>query len=125
MFAIYIFVVTQFICANADTGIDEIDSSLYQIEGKVYGPELQLKNILDWQRNTVVTINNGEYSGFLKEDGTFVISAIPTGSYVVEIVNPDYYYESVNALVVFVFSSALLTNCLFSMCCADLGEGRD
>lgn len=106
MFAIYIFVVTQLICTNADMGIDEIDSSLYQIEGKVYGPEMQLKNILDWQRNTVVTINNGEYSGFLKEDGTFVISAIPTGSYVVEIVNPDYYYESVNGFVISFFFSA-------------------
>ena len=34
-------------------------------------------------------------SGFLREDGTFAVSGLPTGSYVVEVVNADYYYEPV------------------------------
>ena len=34
-------------------------------------------------------------SGFLREDGTFGVSGLPTGSYVVEVVNADYYYEPV------------------------------
>lgn len=82
--------------ATADTGIDEIDSSLFQIEGKLFAPEPHLQNAKDWQRKTTVTINNGEYSGYLTNDGSFVISGVPAGSYVVEFVNPDYYYESVS-----------------------------
>lgn len=38
---------------------------------------------------------SGEIKGFLKNDGTFVISKIPSGSYVVEILNPNYLYEPV------------------------------
>ena len=34
-------------------------------------------------------------SGFLREDGTFAVSGLPTGSYVIEVVNSDYYYEPV------------------------------
>lgn len=49
----------------------------------------------NWQANTGVTINDGEYRGFLKEDGTFIINGVPSGSYVVEIVNADYFYEPV------------------------------
>lgn len=50
---------------------------------------------MNWQRDTQIVINGGEFQGFLKEDGSFVISSIPSGSYVVEIVNPDYVYEPV------------------------------
>lgn len=50
---------------------------------------------MNWQRDTTIVINGGEYQGFLKEDGSFLISSIPSGSYVVEIVNPDYVYEPV------------------------------
>lgn len=48
------------------------------------------------QRDTTISINGGEYEGYLKEGGSFVISSVPSGSYVVDIVNADYYYESVN-----------------------------
>lgn len=87
--------------SSSATGIiDEIDESTagrYVIEGKVYPPELYSYE-QNWQKDTAVTINDGEYNGFLKEDGSFVISNVPSGSYVVEIINPDYYYESVRLL---------------------------
>lgn len=82
--------------AGGGGGIDEIEESgRYLIEGKVYPPEL-FSYDQNWQKDTAVTINDGEYNGFLKEDGSFVISNVPSGSYVVEIINPDYYYESVS-----------------------------
>lgn len=31
----------------------------------------------------------------MKNDGTFIISKVPSGSYLVEIINPDYIYEPV------------------------------
>lgn len=90
---------------NCETVLDEYDgnSGLYAIEGKVYAPEIFSSNDFHWQRDTVITINNGEYSGYLKEDGTFSINGIPSGSYVVEVSNPDYYYESVSLVFLFPF----------------------
>lgn len=78
-----------------ESGIDEYEEfGRYTIEGRVYAPELYPYDV-NWQKDTAITINDGEYNGFLREDGTFVISSVPSGSYVVDIVNPDYLYESV------------------------------
>lgn len=100
---------------NCEHLIDEYDgnSGLYSIEGKVYAPEIYSSNDLNWQRDTVITINNGEYSGFLKEDGTFAINSVPSGSYVVEVSNPDYYYESVSHFVWFTIYCANVFNANF------------
>lgn len=99
VFNMYFIVICYLISfINCENVVDEYDgnSGLYSIEGKVYAPEIYSSNDFNWQRDTVITINNGEYNGFLKEDGTFSIGGIPSGSYVVEISNPDYYYESVS-----------------------------
>ncbi|XP_053671804.1 ER membrane protein complex subunit 7 homolog [Anopheles nili] len=81
----------------ADNGLEDFDdASRYAIEGKVYPPELYGGDAdLAWQLDTQISINGGEYKGFLREDGTFVISSVPSGSYVVEIINADYFYEPV------------------------------
>lgn len=68
-------------------------SDLYDIEGKIYPPEAQV--LSNWQVVTKVLVNGGEFIGFLKEDGTFTIHNVPSGSYVLEVVNPDYAYEPV------------------------------
>lgn len=83
--------------AIADLDVDDIteESGRFTIEGKVYSPEIYASNV-NWQKDTAISINNGEYNGYLKEDGTFFISNVPSGSYVVEIINPDYMYESVS-----------------------------
>jgi len=75
---------------------DEI-SGLYTIEGKVYWPEMNtgLLSGNKWQSETTLSINSGEYKGFIRDDGNFIISGIPSGSYVLEINNPDYYYDPV------------------------------
>lgn len=81
---------------RAESVIDEFDETgRYTIEGKVYPPELFGGSDLSWQIDTQISINGGEYKGFLRDDGSFIISSVPSGSYVVEIINPDYYYESV------------------------------
>lgn len=96
MYLLVICYLISFI--NCDSVVDEYDANtgFYTIEGKVYAPEIYSANDFNWQRDTVITINNGEYNGYLKEDGTFSIGGIQSGSYVVEISNPDYYYESVS-----------------------------
>lgn len=98
MLPISILLIAQCICmAAANTGVDDIDSTgSYQIEGRILAPELEFHSVPNWQRNTVVSINDGEYTGYLTERGEFVISGVPAGSYVVDIVNAEYYYESVS-----------------------------
>uniref|UniRef100_A0A1B0CU26 ER membrane protein complex subunit 7 beta-sandwich domain-containing protein n=1 Tax=Lutzomyia longipalpis TaxID=7200 RepID=A0A1B0CU26_LUTLO len=80
----------------ADGALEEIeDQGRYTIEGRVYPPELFPGTDNPWQRDTQISINGGDFLGFLREDGSFIISGVPSGSYVLEIVNPDYIYESV------------------------------
>uniref|UniRef100_A0A1L8E5T4 Putative actin binding protein n=1 Tax=Nyssomyia neivai TaxID=330878 RepID=A0A1L8E5T4_9DIPT len=80
----------------ADVALEELeDQGRYFIEGRVYPPELFPGVDNPWQRDTLIQINGGEIQGFLREDGSFIISGIPSGSYVLEVVNPDYIYEPV------------------------------
>uniref|UniRef100_A0A1B6MNE7 ER membrane protein complex subunit 7 beta-sandwich domain-containing protein n=2 Tax=Graphocephala atropunctata TaxID=36148 RepID=A0A1B6MNE7_9HEMI len=37
----------------------------------------------------------GYHMGFLREDGSFAIHNVPSGSYVVEVISPNYTYEPV------------------------------
>ncbi|GJQ78494.1 hypothetical protein Trydic_g11610 [Trypoxylus dichotomus] len=49
----------------------------------------------NWQANTKIHVNGGEYLGFIKEDGTFIIHNIPSGSYIVEVINSELTYEPI------------------------------
>ena len=44
-------------------------------------------------QDTVIIVDGGNYRGFLKEDGTFSVSSIPSGTYIVEVVSPNYQFE--------------------------------
>lgn len=103
LFAAYLSIFLTFLAnsAIADLDVDDIieESGRFTIEGKVYSPEIYSSNV-NWQKDTAISINNGEYNGYLKDDGSFVISNVPSGSYVVEIINPDYMYESVSRIFV-------------------------
>ncbi|CAH2042714.1 unnamed protein product, partial [Iphiclides podalirius] len=72
---------------------DEAGNSRYVIEGRVFPPENQV--LSNWQVETRIHVNGGEYIGFIKEDGSFAVHNVPTGSHVVEVVHPDYMYEPV------------------------------
>jgi len=69
---------------------DENGLETYRIEGKVFPPD---SSIIEELSQTRILINSGEYLGFVKEDGTFVINNLKSGSYVVEVVNPNFMYE--------------------------------
>ncbi|XP_036332125.1 ER membrane protein complex subunit 7 homolog [Rhagoletis pomonella] len=64
---------------------------LFTIEGRLFSPETQSRGLSE----TSLSINSGEYKGFLREDGSFIISSVPSGSYVLEVHHPDYYYEPI------------------------------
>ncbi|XP_043277472.1 ER membrane protein complex subunit 7 homolog [Venturia canescens] len=90
----FVLVVFGVIIGTTFAESDEDQSTdLYIIEGKVFPWENSNSN--GWQLMTHVMANGGEHYGFLREDGTFVIPNVPSGSYVVEVVNPNYVYEPV------------------------------
>merc|ERR1739836_124913 len=70
-----------------------VPSSLtFHIEGKITPPETKPK---DWYWTTRILLDGGKRLAYLKEDNSFVITGLPSGSYLLEVLNPDYYYESV------------------------------
>ncbi|PSN56581.1 ER membrane protein complex subunit 7 [Blattella germanica] len=77
----------------AQSEIDETTTETYTVEGKVFPPDSYATS--NWQSLTRVLVNGGDFVGFLKEDGTFTINNVPSGSYVVEVANPNHAYEPV------------------------------
>ena len=65
---------------------------LYAVTGKVV-----VKKAPDssWIAQSRVVIDGGKYSGYLREDGSFVINGVPSGTYVVEVYTPNYEFEPV------------------------------
>ncbi|XP_037952121.1 ER membrane protein complex subunit 7 homolog [Teleopsis dalmanni] len=87
----------ELIISSQDELIDSNEvSDTFTIEGKVYPPDMAgaLYNN-KWLANTTISISGGEYKGFLRDDGSFIVSSVPSGSFVLEVHNPDYFYEPV------------------------------
>ncbi|CAF0912731.1 unnamed protein product [Adineta steineri] len=63
---------------------------LYTIEGQVVFPSDE--NVLD---NIRILVDEGLYIGIPRVDGTFVISGIPSGSYIVAVNSPFHIFEPV------------------------------
>jgi len=76
--------------ASSGSSSDVNDLVFHQIEGKVTPPD---PKPADWYWATRILVDGGKKLAFLKEDNTFVINGLQSGSYLVEISNPDYVYE--------------------------------
>jgi len=76
-------------CAPEHTAV-EAQQELFTIVGKVH-----LR--LDEQdlAQTRVLVDDGAFVGFLRADGTFTISGVPSASYVLEVSSPRNVYEAV------------------------------
>ncbi|KAM8717706.1 hypothetical protein ACLKA7_004412 [Drosophila subpalustris] len=68
---------------------------LHNIEGVVLPADPQLRVGAKWPADITVSLNGGEYLGFVRHDGNFVISGVPAGSHVLEIYHPDIYFQAV------------------------------
>jgi len=83
---------------EGSVAIDANDSSgpsgsspWYTIEGKVNTPGK--KPPVEWLSQTQIFVNGGEYVGFVRDDGSFVITGVTPGSHIVEVVHPQLQYE--------------------------------
>ncbi len=84
--------VTASSCHSASEDEEPETVALFKIEGKVIPPEQKPR---DWAWDTKIMVDGGRKIGYVKEDNTFVVNGLPSGSYLVEAINPDFYYESV------------------------------
>ncbi|XP_056648266.1 ER membrane protein complex subunit 7 [Diorhabda sublineata] len=78
---------------KTETNIEEEnDTARYIIEGRAF-PIAETQNKPNWQATTRIHVNGGEYIGFIKKDGSFTIHNVPAGSYIVEVLHPEYTFE--------------------------------
>lgn len=85
--------VLVFVVAVAPA-VGQANSQLFAIDGKVQFP-VGSDLTPELLTTTRVIVNYGEYLAFLQRDGTFSVSNLPAGSYLVEVTNPDLFYEPV------------------------------
>uniref|UniRef100_A0A0X3NZ04 ER membrane protein complex subunit 7 n=1 Tax=Schistocephalus solidus TaxID=70667 RepID=A0A0X3NZ04_SCHSO len=67
-------------------------SDCTSIEGVVVPP---LNASPDWVIHTRIRVDGQKYIGFVKTDGSFIVSDVPSGSYLLEITNPVYLFQPV------------------------------
>ncbi|CAG9865282.1 unnamed protein product [Phyllotreta striolata] len=86
--------VNRNIC-NAEGNVDEENdgTARYTLEGRVFPLSDTQQKQPHWQAHTRIHVNGGEYLGFVKKDGSFVIHNVPSGSYVVEALHPEFSFE--------------------------------
>ncbi|XP_023242905.1 ER membrane protein complex subunit 7-like [Centruroides sculpturatus] len=84
-----IFIVT--VVLRCILGEEEQVYDRYTIEGKIIPPDVITP---EWLSSTRILVNGGERFGFPKSDGSFSLSNLSPGSYVVEVANPNYVYET-------------------------------
>ncbi|XP_056011858.1 ER membrane protein complex subunit 7-like [Ostrea edulis] len=84
-----VFVISPALCS--DDIIESESSDRFKIEGKVTMTDGRKS---EWIGVARVLVDGGDYVGYLRSDGSFVVNDLPSGSYVVEVSHPDYIFES-------------------------------
>lgn len=92
---ISILIQIQYTCATVRS--EEFDNkkyiALHSIEGKVMIIEREGDHM--WLSETYVALDGGKYKGYIQQSGSFIINQVPPGSYLVEVVSPNYFFEPV------------------------------
>ena len=63
---------------------------LYTIQGTVNVLEADISS---WGPKIKILVDGGRFVGFLKQSGEFTIHNVPAGTYLVEVVHPNYVFE--------------------------------
>ncbi|KAI6225080.1 DUF2012 domain-containing protein [Aphelenchoides fujianensis] len=80
--------------AWAEPPVELTQVQQFSIEGNAQlAPDMPVPP--NWQANSRVLLDYGKHIGFLREDGSFVVEGVPSGSYVLEVTNVDYIFEPI------------------------------
>lgn len=96
LFCVLIILLESLNYINADSSLEDendVSANRYNIEGRIFPLSDYAVTQPNWQANTRIHVNGGDFIGFVKKDGSFVIHNLPPGSYVVEVLNPEYNFE--------------------------------
>ncbi|VDM61473.1 unnamed protein product [Angiostrongylus costaricensis] len=106
-------ILVVFVVVSVSSTLEEVAStekSLFTIEGNCFlcftyylsvncksQVVFPLSEISDrkWAANSRVLLNHGEYIGFVREDGSFVVDNVASGSYIVQVENVDFVFEPI------------------------------
>jgi len=88
------FLFVQVTTAEDHDSVATTTSTVFNIEGKIVAPD-GVSFGKNWQQETKILANYGEYIGFVSSDGSFVISNVPSGSYIIEVANKNFIFEPV------------------------------
>ncbi|KAH8262895.1 hypothetical protein KR044_001714, partial [Drosophila immigrans] len=64
---------------------------LFNIDGVILPADAALQVDEKWLVDIKISINGGEFLGFVRQNGSFVVSAVPPGSHILEAYHPDIY----------------------------------
>lgn len=87
---VIIFTLILFVNISMEDEVNSATIHLYKIEGKVQVTDTP---VAEWAPSAKVIVDGGRFIGFIKQDGSFVISNVPPGSYLVEVSSPSYIFE--------------------------------
>ncbi|XP_015786161.1 ER membrane protein complex subunit 7 homolog [Tetranychus urticae] len=94
-----IILISAKICSTQEGSIHVSEQStntkstgLYTIEGKIFPPP-NVSITPSWFTSTRIIVNYGQFLAFMRKDGSFEIGQVPSGSYLVEVTNPDFFYK--------------------------------
>ena len=83
--------ILALLCSTAAEELsDATGPHLETIEGKVTIDGAKSES---WLKSTYVSVDGGQYHGFLTANGEFEIKGVLPGSYLVEVVAPNYVFE--------------------------------
>ncbi|XP_017095387.2 ER membrane protein complex subunit 7 homolog [Drosophila bipectinata] len=71
------------------------ENTFHKIEGIILAPNRRFSLDKTWMSDVTLSINNGEFKGFVRLDGHFVISGVPNGSHILVVHHPDIYFSQV------------------------------
>ncbi|XP_050990018.1 ER membrane protein complex subunit 7-like [Labeo rohita] len=90
------------VCFSQDIKLQEDDEDVMfktpeedvrvQVSGRALVPGVRAQ---DWISSARVLLDGDKHVGFLRDDGSFTVSDVPSGSYVLEISSPTYRFQPV------------------------------
>ncbi|XP_052009463.1 ER membrane protein complex subunit 7-like [Xyrauchen texanus] len=63
-----------------------------QVSGRALVPGVRTQ---DWISSARVLLDGDKHVGFIRDDGSFIVSDVPSGSYVLEVSSPTYRFQPV------------------------------
>uniref|UniRef100_A0A8R1XXG3 DUF2012 domain-containing protein n=1 Tax=Onchocerca volvulus TaxID=6282 RepID=A0A8R1XXG3_ONCVO len=93
LFTLLLFVVRE-LAATLEEAVEHATVT-YKIEGQIIFPESFIPQNGKLSPSRVLLNYNFKHIAFVRYDGSFVVSGVPPGSYIIQISNIDYAFEPV------------------------------